>query len=395
MIVNQSLVGGRLLSIGVHGCIFTPPLECKLHTSNPKHPILHIPNNRMISKLTIKSDADKEWKISEIIQKIPMYDAYFAIAESICSVNPIQSDLDFRTKCPIVKEAIYKQAMYDKLIDELRKDTIMDKLQKDTIIKLQKNKIMNELRILQMPYRGKSLRQYALSDTFDFKNFIIRLLGAGALLVIHGIVHYDLHDQNIIVSKTGVPRIIDFGGSIQINDPISRLGLESNYKSMIPFFQYSVDYIALLGKKNKYDNFNIKARIKKGKYVKYLTQILGLSNNKIEEELNKLLTKNKVIFQGDLDKWFDQYWQKMDSYAIGINLLEMVETHAMAPQIRNPFENETTRIKTAITYLCTINPDERWDCVQALYYLDPTNQIITKYGGTKWLEKHGYPVKKS
>jgi hypothetical protein len=38
--------------------------------------------------------------------------------------------------------------------------------------------------------------------------------------------------------------------------------------------------------------------------------------------------------------------------------------------------------------MCAINPIQRVDCVQALYYLQPDHFIIRKYGKA-WLEKRG------
>ena len=38
--------------------------------------------------------------------------------------------------------------------------------------------------------------------------------------------------------------------------------------------------------------------------------------------------------------------------------------------------------------MCAINPNQRVDCMQALYYLQPDHFIIRKYG-KGWLEKVG------
>jgi len=44
------------------------------------------------------------------------------------------------------------------------------------------------------------------------------------------------------------------------------------------------------------------------------------------------------------------------------------------------------KIRGVLQKLCAIDPNARWDCMQALEYLHPTSIIIKKYG-QKWFSR--------
>ena len=84
------LTGGRLLGTGVYGCVYVPPLDCAPGTS------VSIPRNekegssKKVDKLLSAEDADTEFTLAKRIQKIPLWDHYFVVADTLCTPALVQ-----------------------------------------------------------------------------------------------------------------------------------------------------------------------------------------------------------------------------------------------------------------------------------------------------------------
>ena len=175
--------GGKLLDHGMYGCIFTSSLHCKNKKSaelieNKEHP--------PISKLIRTEHAEVEYKISSLIRQIPLWKNYFAVAESMCEPSSSQTEQDL-PQCPVLEE-------HD----------------------------LSDFRVLSMTYQGVPLDSFRIHvPSFDVARFISHLLEAGALLVLYGVVHRDLHQGNILVDSHHVPRIIDFNLSVFAKESVT------------------------------------------------------------------------------------------------------------------------------------------------------------------------------
>ena len=250
--------GGKLLDEGSYGCIFTPVLQCK----NKKEPIRD-DNHPPISKLILTDSANLEYSISKIIRQIPLWKNYFVVSESICEPSPIQKDKDI-SKCGIID-----------------------------------NHKLSDFRILTMPYGGKSLNTYRINiNNFDFMEFVIHFIEAGAVLNLFGIVHRDIHQGNILVDDEQVPRIIDFNLAIPINKKVSSSDLDHTYNYITgqePPDSTLVNAINLGYKSERVIN----SLIDKKPIMRKIRSILGVSQYEQHLALDKFYSESKSVKAGD------------------------------------------------------------------------------------------------
>ena len=342
------LTGGKLLDTGTYSCIFDPPLRCK-QGSKIKTP------GRMISKLMVHEEAEAEWDISEKIRKIPLWKNYFAVSESICNLGPKQTDIDLYMKCDVMKKTAPE-----------------------------------ELRILQMPFAGKQLSNFSIPPSFNVKAFMIHVLESGALLLQYNIVHFDLHAGNILIDSHSIPRMIDFNLSMMADSSITLSHLSYRYSGNFHLVQQPPDYSALIGINQHKDINRIVHNINDKRIIKDVKMLLHVPSNKILSDLIRICTKNAMIRKGDILGWFNKHWTTIDSWAVGTYFITMLKSHSMTPHLYHSFRSHYHTFKKVLSSLCAIDPEERWDCMQALYFLNPNSTIIKKYG-KKWLDTHGYP----
>ena len=349
MLVNRIVTGGKLLDTGTYSCIFDPPLRCKGSKTMKSR-------GHMISKLMTDEEATVEWEISELIRKIPLWKHYFSVSESICELGVRQIDSDLKTKCQVIKYINPSQ-----------------------------------LRILQMPYAGKPLYNLTLRSDFNLMSFITHVLEACALLVVNNIIHFDLHPGNILINNNGVPHLIDFNLSLISNKSISVSELSYRFSRNFHLPQQPPDYTALLGIEQGKSMNIIISNIEKKDIITHVKSILGIHSSKFRKDVIDLILNNSFIAKGDIIGWFNHYWTKIDSWAFGTYFIDMFKKHGMLPQIGGAYQTHRIKLKKLMEKLCAVNPDERWDCVQALYYMNP-NSVIIKRWGNKWLEKYGRPL---
>ena len=348
------LTGGRLIDAGTYSCIFDPPLKCR-SKSRPKGILIKKHSNeRMISKLMITEEAEVEWAISEKIRKIPLWKNYFAVSETICHLDPKQTEPDLKTKCEVIKNIAPEQ-----------------------------------LRALQMPFAGKPIYNHRIPGNFNLIAFMTHILEAGSLLLLGNIIHFDLHPGNILIDNHEIPRIIDFNLSMVSDISIPESQLSYRYSHNFHLSQQPPDYTALIGINQHKEIGKITRNIDEKKIIKDMKVLLGIPRDTVINEILRISNKNSIISQGDIAEWFYRYWTKIDSWAFGTYFVGMLTVHSITPQIANAFR-KYPKIKRVLRGLCEIDPEKRWDCMQALYYLNPDSVIIKRYG-QKWLNHYGYP----
>jgi serine/threonine protein kinase len=342
------LSGGKLIDEGAYGCIFTPSLICK---DKPKQ--IPKPSDKLsYSKLITTKYAEREFAVAKLISKLPLWRNYFIVSESICSPSTQQTDKEL-DKC--------------KVID---------------------NRRLTQFKLLKMPYGGVPLNTYRINiKTLDFITFTKHIIEAGALLNLFGIVHRDIHHGNILVDNHDVPRIIDFNLSIFIQQNVTSCMLKHQYNYITA--QEPPDSTLVNAISYGYNPDNVmNSVIFKKPIVKKISNVLGISQQDMYESLSGYYNKSKYMQDGDDVEWFKNFWRTIDSWAIGVNLLDLVSKLSLWPEFSSMMRQFKPKLFPVLKGLCAVNPVERIDCVQALNYLDPQHFIIRKYAKS-WLAKVG------
>jgi serine/threonine protein kinase len=348
-IARTMLSGGTLISEGLYGCVFTPPLECK---NKKKQQFIDESDKLSVSKLITKEYADIEMSASKMIRQIPLWRNYFVVSESICEPALKQTEPDLSLCQPL---------------DNLK---------------------LSKMRILSMPYGGEPLNIYRFNiRTFDFMNFVKHFIEAGALLNLFGIVNRDIHNGNILVDKNDIPRIIDFNLALQITKEVSSKQLEHQYNYVTG--QEPPDSTLVNAIRFGYNPQTvIDSIINKKPIIKRICNLLAVREYDMRESLESFYNRSKAVKSGNDVAWFQTYWRTIDSWAIGANLVDLISKLTLWPEFSPILRKSKSQLFPVLRGLCAVSPVERIDCVQALNFLDPQNFIIRKYSRT-WLSKVG------
>lgn len=340
--------GGRLLDQGMYGCVFTPALKCKGVSVKPDQ---EDPFHPPVSKLILTDDAKQEFAVSEIIRRLPGWKRYFAVSESICEPSPKQTEKEMG-ECEILNDVP-----------------------------------LSDFRILSMPYRGSPVyrHRFQIKD-FDFISFVRHLLEAGSMLALFGIVHRDLHLGNVLVDHKQVPRIIDFNLSIRVlADSITPAMISHTFKPQL--IQEPPDSALVMGISAGHPSERIIQSIMRNKWIlTKLQSLFKISKEDMGEKLRDLCKRSRSIQNGDTVEWFRTYWSKIDSWSIGVMIIDRMSSFSLWPEFGSMMESARTTLDPILRKMCAVHPVDRIDCVEALEMLDPTNFVLRNYGKA-WLEK--------
>lgn len=343
--------GGKIYDKGSYGCIFVPPLKCK----NKKIlPINKTVKGILIDKLMTTSEAEFEYAIGTRVRKLPLWQNYYLVSESICDPAPLSEQTDRNiSKCDII----------------------------DT-------NDLDKLSILRMHYGGIPLSMYRINpEKHDFIQFTKHLLEGVSLLNLFEIVHRDLHKGNILIDQNDVPRIIDFNISVDLKKNITSSNIRHAYTLLAfqePPDSTLVNAIAL----GKSPYSVIKQIIYNKRIIKDIQAFLGKSLDEMYRDLEEFYEKSRSLQEGNDVAWFKTYWRVIDSWAVGVNLINEMMKLLLLPSYRSKIDTYLSVLKPIVSRMCEIDPTKRIDCIQALYMLDPGNYIIKKYGQV-WLETLG------
>jgi serine/threonine protein kinase len=340
----MATIGGRLIDQGTSGCVFSPPLHCKYKKDNPKA----VSGEKIITKLINKEAAALEYSIGTIIHGIPLSKNYFSVASSICAPSIKQTEKDFSECKPLEKSS------------------------------------MDKFRLLSLTYAGVPIYRYKFSiDTFDMMGFFTHIIAAGALLLRFGIVHTDIHIGNIIVDQHAIPRIIDFNLAIiekkaRADDIIHAYGVR--------WSQQSPDSTLMNAVAHGYKPSNaIPSIILKKPIMKKIRSMLSITSETMIEQLERFAATSTSIISGDVLGWFHNYYRTIDSWSIGAIMVELLSSFSLMSSFVPMIMKHKPRLMPLLRRMCAVNPNQRVDCMQALYYLQPDHFIIRKYG-KGWLD---------
>ena len=348
--------GGDQIDAGSYGCIFKPTLRCKPKTKQDL--VLASEKDKRIarvSKITTIESAESEFKVSAVLHNIPLWRNYFVLTESICEPAEKQTDKDI-SACRIIKR-----------------------------------KPMSDFRLITMPYMGTTMAAYRFPmDVFEPMRFIKHLVEAGALLALFGVTHRDLHQGNIVIDDQMVPRIIDYNLAFPVEarvyPELVKNFLAHTYEPSIsqePPDSVLVNAISM----GHTASTTIRDIIRRKPILRRMTSLLGVTEYEMEQSLREFYQKSKSAHSGDTVQWFRVYYRVIDSWAIGVLLVDLIIKISMWPSFTAVFQQHKEIILPLLKKMCAINPMERFDCVQALAVLDPNHFILRKYGRA-WLEKY-------
>lgn len=346
--------GGRILGQGTYGCVFTPPLLCK------KKGI----GKSKVGKLTSEKDAYREYNAFVYLNKISEYKNYYILPDTICSPKIIDNQ-------------------YDK---DINKCEFINKL---------RNK-QTKIKQLTMEYGGLDLESVKY---INFFTLFSHLLEAGSLLVLNGLVHYDIYSKNILIDKNYIPKIIDFGQSFHLNE-ISDESIKDRWKTLGPGYAAEPPEVTFLTAMDIYNKYTFEETVlevmPKKRILFVIERVLGVP---FQTQIKKLVTffQTSLAYQNrDFIKMWKLYYTGFDSWAIGCLLVEQLNKLYYSYEFieSNEWKLKKGVIVDILKKMVSTNPKERIDCVEALSMYDPFNEIIEKYG-SGWLEKRRLQRSKS
>jgi len=186
--------GFSLLNQGTFGCIYHPGMTCNHEPLDAKYVTkIHGSNEKTV---------ENEIAISKKVQTIKSYEDYFSPILENCKVNLAKVNREEVEKCNFIKEDIKskKPITY----------------------------VSTKIRYIE----GKSLMEYVAYQTvkiYPTISFLYKILCESVKkLTEKQIIHFDLRENNIIVSKQGIPIIIDFGISIDISKIVKTNTINAN-----------------------------------------------------------------------------------------------------------------------------------------------------------------------
>jgi len=347
--------GGRLIGQGTYGCAFQPPLLCK-HKGITKS---------KVGKITFKGDSQRELHAYTVLHKIEEWKQYFILSapDEACTPRILdnQTEPDI-SKCEFLMEANPKLPIVQ----------------------------------ISMPYGGKDLYSHSLITTRKVPFFTLckQLLEIGALMILHGMIHYDIHSRNILIDSYGTPRIIDFGQCFTVSD-ISLESIENRWKVLGPEYAAEPPEVTFLTAMERpyYYNFEdaLHDVMPKKQILYTIEKVLGIP---VETQIRSLgrFFKSSSIFQTHnettLVKLWKIYYPGFDSWSISIILIEYLQKYLYSYEFVESSEWKLKRfiIMEMLEKMCSTNPKERIDCVEALSMFDPFNNIYQKYG-IQWVEQ--------
>ena len=205
------------------------------------------------------------------------------------------------------------------------------------------------------------------------------MLEAMAKLTKQGICHYDLHGGNILVGDDGIFRVIDFGSAF-VGDQVDEKNLWHHIYSFEPSYPPQTPEMAV--QNGIHDNFGIQHSIEetfKAKSIFVEGEKIGLSKEEQKHEMMEFW-KTQTEWNGSIsrassaEEWvnfYKTYWRKIDSWAVGIIFLGLLDKMLMFPTFINGVWHKDGHIIRVILRACLhANPKKRLTAEEALAKLN-------------------------
>ena len=362
-IPSITLYGGSFLGAGQYGCVIRPPLLCKGQTKLREKDMVKP------AKILEPDDADHELAIANELRKIPMSKNYFVYS-------------DKKVACELAPE---NRQVNNK--GELRIDY------KKSCQSVLKHGLLQSYRMYTMPYGGNPPDKVEYDANFNYWEFGKHLLEGISLLLVHGIVHADLHNANVLIDDYMVPRIIDWGKATQGPFASKEELSEITWRPFVLRYPQEPPeiplFIAAYRKSPSIDTAVDEIFIAKRTMVYGLQYLTGLDPRIMKEQLEDFRQRTMYL-ERELNymKWWKAHWPTYDIWGGGYILLHILQQlMEKEPGFldRREYADKKDNIKAAIRGMCNFNCFDRLNAVQALAKWDGPNNHIVRRFGTKWL----------
>jgi serine/threonine protein kinase len=291
--------GFSLLAQGSFGCIYHPGLTCDHEPLDAKY----------VTKIhsSEEKSAENEIAVSKKVQTIPNYELYFSPVLQSCEVNLAKVDREEVEKCSFVKDDIHKKKPITYTSTKIR---FID---------------------------GKSLLDYIKQHSkYSTISFLYKTLCENVKkLAEKEIVHFDLRENNMIVSKKGIPVIIDFGISIDFSNKPNKSSLKNTFYAFTTKYKpWCIEIVLICFIAHHKPSY-----ITSEKIMEIFDEVMELNDfaNKpyLKEDFPEYREKFKTQIstkprQQLLDYLLSTY-KRWDLYSVTILLIQMLETTNQTP----------------------------------------------------------------
>lgn len=345
--------GGAIIGQGRYGCVFDPPLLCEDAIEKKKG------RQRMVGKLSDIADAKDEIIASRVLSEIANAKEYFVLADlgSYCDdIIPLNEQPDKKgiQMCEPIQHFGNKKIVH-----------------------------------YTMPFGGISIWKYfeSRNEPFPVRAMITHILEGAAIMALNGYVHYDIHNNNILVEGSKA-RFIDFGQSFSSYN-ITQDTLDERWKEYKPSFPTEAPEVTVITGLRKGYTFDsvVKQVIKEKPALKTAETVLGLSRFK---QLNDFVTFWKTSIVCKKSDWlgfFRLYWPAFDAWAIGVIITQIYSKALSIKNVAPDWRTLNGEIKELLKGLLRMDPRRRLDSVEALHLFNPSSHVVSSASGKAWLEE--------
>lgn len=348
--------GGKILGQGVQGCVFQPQLKTKKQnnstqqnkkTSQPK-----------VGKIEQVDEAQHEQGITKDLEAIPKATEQFVLVDSLNTPLP-------RTK---------------QIEPNLQK---CEAFQKTPLQKLAQ---------LTMPFGGRTLRSIPRT-TRNLHQFTLaqHLLEGGALLLTAGVVHGDLHQNNVLIDSPSKARLIDFGVAWRPSE-LTLANLQTLQRQFNPSINQEPPEISWIHGISNADSQmgkeQIYATIEDQKLgLTLLSKVFGLSKEALMNRLRRSIEQSKSLQEENFYSYQKLYWSKVDAWAYGMILLTLfIDLSLDSSFTTSDVQKEKAAIALkVIRGLSDVDAAYRLDAAEALEMWAPNSPILQLPTVKAWL----------
>ncbi len=246
-----------------------------------------------------------------------------------------------------------------------------------------------------MPWGGVSLHTVVdrVKEGVKFSpgTFVEQLLEAAATAALNNFVHYDLHENNLILDeRTFRPRIIDFGFFFRV-DEITADTFKERLKMYDPKHNVEPPEITIFtGMKNGMtfsETFLDVLRQKKP--LIGAERRLGLSRQAQWRQFVTFWKSSEAAKRGDMKRFFELYWRAFDAWSLGGIFLHFLASMELIPSVTRAasWPSVRQRLRLVTRSLLRMSPQARLDAVEALALWNPENAMLGSPKAKEWLAK--------